>query len=96
MSNILIIILCIAFTIIGAFIGYCVGIFDKNIKSLPISRMPSNISLITPHGWGLTRTVLNNDMEYVLSRFDNRLLPTVMSAIDVAYAMGKEEKKWVH
>jgi hypothetical protein len=93
MSNISITILCLAFTIIGAFIGYCVGIFDKNIKSLPISRMPSRVSLFTVHGWELTRTVLKNDMEYVLSRFDSRLLPTVMSAIDLAYTMGKEENK---
>jgi hypothetical protein len=92
MSNISIIILCLAFTIIGAFIGVYVATFKSKV-SLPLSRMPSRISLFTVHEWGLTRTVLNNDMEYVLGRFDNRLLPTVMSAIDLAYAMGKEEKK---
>ena len=92
MSYILILGLCLAFNIIGALIGVYVATFKSKV-SLPTSRMPSRVSLFTVHGWELTRTVLKNDMEYVLSRFDNRLLPTVMSAIDVAYAMGKEEKK---
>jgi hypothetical protein len=92
MSYISILGLCLAFTIIGALIGVYVATFKSNV-SLPTLRMPSKISLITPHGWGLTRTVLKNDMEYVLSRYDYRMLPVIMSAIDVAYMMGKEEKK---
>jgi hypothetical protein len=92
MNNISIIILCFAFTIAGALIGVYVATFKSKV-SLPTSRMPSRVSLFTVHGWELTRTVLKNDMEYVLSRFDSRLLPTVMSAIDLAYTMGKEENK---
>ena len=86
------ILLCLLFTLFGALIGYFVTKINKPIMSLPISRMPSNISVFTVHGWQMTRTVLKNDMEYVLGRFDNRLLPTVMTAIDLAYTMGKEEK----
>jgi hypothetical protein len=92
MNSISILILCTGCAFIGGFIGLVIAKVDRPIVSLPISRMPSRISLMTVRGWGLTRTVLKNDMEYVLGRFDARLLPAVMSAIDVAYAMGKEDK----
>lgn len=74
--------------------GFLIAKINKPFLSISDLRFPSRISLFQVHGWGLTRTVLENDMNYVLNRFgDKRLHPTVMCAIDLAYAMGREENK---
>jgi hypothetical protein len=92
MNSISILILCTGCAIVGGLFGFLIAKIDRPIVNLPSSRMLSRISLMTIQGWAMTRTSLKNDMEYIVSRYDIRMLPVIMSAIDVAYAMGKEDR----